>query len=572
MKFANVEYVGNEMIIGRIDIGPEVYIGNSCEIGPDTRLEQGAEIADLTAIPAGMTVGAFERWDGSPAKKVGMVDPAELPPFPTASSVHRVLQFGAYALGYNVVLMLGLVPIFPAFYVLYNLDTFFTGAANYDVSWSALPFLAVPTAAILVVVSMMIIVAFRWLVLPRVRPGAYSIHSWFFVRKWLVGLALEVTLETLNSLYATIYMRGWYRLMGAKIGAGTEISSNLAGRYDLVELGQNNFIGDESILGDEEVRGGWMVLKRLRTGDRVFIGNDAVVSQGADLGDDALIGVKSKLPDSLQVGSGETWFGSPAFKIPNRQKVNVGAAFTYKPSKAFMIGRSVFEALHISLPTALFVTCGYITADVIAGPLDDGNWGTALGIFLLAGVVIAALLVLLAAAVKWIMIGVYKPVMKPMWSWWAMRTEAVAVLYGGLVGKASLEFLRGTPILPWVLRLFGTKIGKGVCMDCTDLTEFDCVTIGDFSVLNNMAVLQTHLYEDRVMKVGRIEVGRGVTVGAGTTVLYDTKIGDYVRLRPLTIVMKGETLPAHSEWQGAPAVPVSWTPERAEPVECLKAA
>ena len=57
------------------------------------------------------------------------------------------------------------------------------------------------------------------------------------------------------------------------------------------------------------------------------------------------------------------------------------------------------------------------------------------------------------------------------------------------------------------------------------------------------------------MKVGRIHVGDGVTVGASATVLYDTQIGDFARLGPLTIVMKGENLPAHTRWEGAPAVP-----------------
>ena len=42
-------------------------------------------------------------------------------------------------------------------------------------------------------------------------------------------------------------------------------------------------------------------------------------------------------------------------------------------------------------------------------------------------------------AVKWLLMGVYKPGMQPMWSWWAMRTEAVAVLYWGLAGKVLLE-------------------------------------------------------------------------------------------------------------------------------------
>jgi non-ribosomal peptide synthetase-like protein len=169
--------------------------------------------------------------------------------------------------------------------------------------------------------------------------------------------------------------------------------------------------------------------------------------------------------------------------------------------------------------------------------------------------VISTVMVLIVIAVKWITMGRYEPVVKPMWSFWAMRTEAVAVLYWGLAGRVLLEHLRGTPFLPWVLRLFGARFGKGVYSDMTDITEFDCVTVGNYCALNIASALQTHLYEDRVMKVGRVHIGHGVTVGAGSTVLYDTSVGDYARLGPLTVVMKGEEIPAHTEWVGAPAVP-----------------
>ena len=54
--------------------------------------------------------------------------------------------------------------------------------------------------------------------------------------------------------------------------------------------------------------------------------------------------------------------------------------------------------------------------------------------------------------------------------------------------------------------------------------------------------------------------GRGVTVGAGTTVLYDTHVGDYARLGPLTLVMKGESIPPHSAWAGSPAEPLRAAP------------
>jgi len=170
-------------------------------------------------------------------------------------------------------------------------------------------------------------------------------------------------------------------------------------------------------------------------------------------------------------------------------------------------------------------------------------------------VLISMGMTLVVVLVKWLTMGKYEPQVKPMWSFWAMRTEACAVLYWGLAGKVMLDHLRGTPFLPMMLRLFGARIGEGVFMDTTDITEFDCVTIGDFCAVNAVSALQTHLYEDRVMKVGRVHLGRGVTVGAGSTVLYDTQVGDFARLGPLTVVMKGESIPAHSEWIGAPAEP-----------------
>ncbi len=92
-------------------------------------------------------------------------------------------------------------------------------------------------------------------------------------------------------------------------------------------------------------------------------------------------------------------------------------------------------------------------------------------------------------------------------------------------------------------------------MNSSDITEFDCVHVGDFCAVNTNAALQTHLYEDRVMKVGEVRLGRGVAVGAGSTVLYDTEIGDYARIGLLTIVMKGEGIPPHGVWHGAPAQP-----------------
>ncbi|TXN79781.1 Pls/PosA family non-ribosomal peptide synthetase [Methylobacterium sp. WL8] len=560
LVIANAEIVGNELVIGRVEIGRDVAVGTSCVISHDTVIGDAAEIADLTTIPAGTRVGAAESWDGSPGRKVGMADGSDLPGQAPASARRRAGFMAIYVLLLGAIPAVGLLPIFPAFFLFDQISDSLSDFTDVDYHWY-LPLLTWPTAMLMTAGTVLLIAGIRWIVLPRRRSGTYSIWSGFYLRKWSVALAAEVTLETLSSLFATVYMRAWYRLMGAQMGEGAEISTNLGSRHDLAEVGSRNFIADEVVYGEEEIRRGWMHLHPARTGARVFVGNDAVVPPGADIPDDVLIGIKSKPPANAEMAPGDTWFGSPPIKLPSRQRVDVGTlAQTYEPGTLVKLRRGVFEAFATSFSPMLYITLAITAIDWYFYPnILERDWSGLAISFVTVSVVIALIQSAAVIAMKWVLMGVYQPGMQPMWSWWAMRTEAIAVAYWGLAGKVLLEHLQGTPFLPWALRLFGVKVGEGVCMLTTDITEFDCVTIGDFATINRTAALQTHLYEDRIMKVGRVVIGRGVSVGAFSTVLYDTKVGDYARLRPLTIVMKGESIPAHSEWEGAPAVPVVQT-------------
>jgi non-ribosomal peptide synthetase-like protein len=92
-------------------------------------------------------------------------------------------------------------------------------------------------------------------------------------------------------------------------------------------------------------------------------------------------------------------------------------------------------------------------------------------------------------------------------------------------------------------------------MNTTDVTEFDMVSIGTDAELNDDCGPQTHLFEDRVMKVGPVRIGDRVSVGARTIILYDTSIGNDVRIEPLSLVMKGEVLSPNTSWTGSPIKP-----------------
>src|SRR5260370_34079174 len=86
------------------------------------------------------------------------------------------------------------------------------------------------------------------------------------------------------------------------------------------------------------------------------------------------------------------------------------------------------------------------------------------------GIVIGAV-----ALAKWIVIGRYRPFVRPLWSLFVWRVELVNALYEFLAAPLALDALRGTPLLPWYFRLLGARIGRRVYVQTIGLLEFDLV-------------------------------------------------------------------------------------------------
>jgi hypothetical protein len=79
-----------------------------------------------------------------------------------------------------------------------------------------------------------------------------------------------------------------------------------------------------------------------------------------------------------------------------------------------------------------------------------------------------------------------------------------------------------------------------VYLDTTDITEFDCVHIGDHSELNALACPQTRS-EDRVMKIDHVRIGQPAR-DHGSAVPCSAVVAT-LQLGALTLVMKGEFIP-----------------------------
>ena len=560
IEFANAEVIGHHLCIGKITLGKNVQIGSSCTLSHSVTIEDGVELEDLTAIQSNSKISKNQKWEGSPAVFSCHLDPNYSLKPAKAPKVLKIIQLIFYSLMLVILPPVALIPIIPAFYVLDNLSESLTDVISQVITFDGLnyvllPIVCWPAAMVLMIVTVLFIALIRWVFLPRIKTGIYSIYGWFYLRKWVVSLALDITIETLFSLNTTAYMRGWYRLMGLKIGKNSEISTNPGSSFDLLTIGEDCFIADGVILGDETIRQGWLSLSETKIGQKVFVGNSAVLPLGSHIPEGTLIGVKSKPPhDNRLMTKNSTWFGSPPLLLPVRQDFHHKKSnLTYRPSKVRRLGRMIFEAFSASFPSMIYMTLGSIAVDRMEPFVISHNYKGLIPIFMMASIGISISLSFIFILYKWMMVGRFKPTSKPMWSWWALRSESVALIYWAAACYDLLDHLKGTPFLPWFYRLLGAKIGRRVYIDSYDLTEFDCISIGDFSNINSNVTLQTHLYEDRIMKVGTITIGRAVSISSGSTILYDTKIGDYAQLGPLTIIMKGEEIQPHSAWQGAPS-------------------
>lgn len=158
-------------------------------------------------------------------------------------------------------------------------------------------------------------------------------------------------------------------------------------------------------------------------------------------------------------------------------------------------------------------------------------------------------------AAKWILIGRYEPAEWPLWSVKVWRSEFVTSVYETLLEPLLTDKLVGTPFLAMCFRLLGVNIGARVTMLSSDITEYDMVTLEDEATINQHAGPQTHLFEDRVMKIGTVHLEKRACMKPYSICLPNSRISYSSQLGSLSLLMKGESIPSNQAWEGVPIAP-----------------
>ncbi|MDP9109148.1 MAG: peptide synthetase, partial [Pseudomonadota bacterium] len=559
-NFENARVQHGELLIGTITLEDNTCVGSYSVLEGNTQIGSYGHLDAQSALSDGMRVPAGRNWSGSPARDVGAFDRQSNPPRVPVSVRRLTAEAIYFVLGGLLITTLFFMPVFPSFMLIDWLDDAdrFPWLQSNNVAFQLTKYfiMAFPAAAVLIVCTALLSAGIRWGLLPKLQPGSWPVHSNVYCRKWLVNQIQESSLHVLHGVYATVFAPMWYRFLGAKVGRDAEISTALGVVPDMLTLGDETFIADAVLLGDEGIDGGWMTMQPTVISKRSFVGNCAYIADGTVLPENVLIGVYSRAPDNHLMKDGDTWLGSPPINLPARETVTgFPEHLTFHPSIMRRLARGLIEGFRIIAPHAIVTAVGYTVVLDLMTLAGNGLWWPVVRSLALTGLAYGIGTFVFIAILKWTLIGRYRKRSTPMWTPFVWLSEGVSSLYEGVAIMNFMNYLRGTPMLPVAFNLLGCKIGRGVYLDTTDITEFDCAHIGDYSEINALACPQTHLFEDRVMKIDHVCIGKRVYMGPRSSVLYSAVVGDDAKLGALTLVMKGEFIPPGSSWRGCPAAP-----------------
>jgi non-ribosomal peptide synthetase-like protein len=544
-----VELDRGDIVIGPVRLDTGVTLETRAGVGAWCRMGENSVLAALSALNPGTEVPAGEVWDGVPARKVGL---APSPPMPTVAS--REISPWLFDLAASASEgALGFAAAIPGM-VLAIITCRVTGTGTEEIwRWTYHP--SFTTKAGLLVLALTVIslpLTLLWSALllramGRVAPGVYPRWSLGYLRAWLKAGVLRLAGEWLTG---TVFWPHWLRLAGMKIGPKCEISTIIDVVPELVDIGAETFFADGIYLGGADMRHGTARLGLTRLGRNTFLGNHVVVPPGEQLPDNILVGIATRA-DAGEISSGEARFGHPSFDLPKREVVSADRNLTHDPSPIRYWNRVFWELLRFTLPilpmvlTALWYMI-LVEEQAEVSPLDYD-------LLVVPSATLFPLVALCSAvlAMKWALIGRVKPGQHPLWSCWCSRWDFVYVAWARWATRI-LRRLDGTFALPIYLRAMGLKIGKRAVLgpQFAQVVDPDMIEIGDGATVSSM--FQAHTFEDRVLKVDKVRIGAGATMGHATVPLYGALIGENTHVGAHSVIMKHEHLLSGRRYQGVP--------------------
>ena len=548
--------IGNDAVIGQdaalelLDLQRSCYtiqnvtIGNGSSVGTRAVIDGGATLpeksylAPLSVLNAEVASQSGRTFQGIPAADVG--DAPDAPTLqgskPLSEASYACLKIAASTAIGAIEAIAGIISIWLCSQLFgINLLALLDSNKPNQLIVTAL------CAALAAITALPLILLFEGLVarlLGAIPAGSYPLRSIAFLRIWLTSGLVDSANRWLSG---SLFWPLWLRIAGMRIGRSCEISTLVDLVPQMVTFDALTFFADGIYMGTPLLLSGCVTIAPVHIREDSFFGNHAVVMPGSELPQDVLFGVCTVAEPEV-VTQGSSWFGIPGFELPRREILDVDASLTYEPDALRYTTRLFWELLRFTVPAIPAGISVLWLGTVVRADIQG---------VLIAGIGVPAALAGIVLLLKWLLLGKVKPGVHPLWSCWCSRWDFLYVLWTEWALPALLP-LEGTLWLNVYLRLMGMKIGKRVALSggFSQVVDPDMISIADDATVS--AIFQAHTFEDRVLKIDKVTIGPGATLGHGTVPLYGANIGAGTHVTTNSVIMKEETLLPGRTYTGAP--------------------
>lgn len=531
-----------------IHIGENCYIGSECLLGQNVIMQNNSYLEHMSLVSNFSVICENQFYSGSPCQNTTPDNEhiiKKIKPNTEKITTAKKIKFSVlHFIALSAITLLRLICFTPTMLLIYY------GVFNNAYTWISV--LAPMSAIICVPCYLALIIITKKFILKSINPGVYSIYSMTYLKQWTITKILispEILLMG-DSMFFPIFLRN----LGAKIGKNVEIGDSNELYPDFIDLEDESFVASKALFAEPSVFKGYIKYDFAKIGTRGFIGNSSLLPNGGIIGKHSLLGCMSITPINNESAAEKTnWLGSPAFFLPKRENSDpFPDDLKFTPSRKLKLLRYFIEFLRITLPFCIFNISLFA---VISSLLSLQNYGLS---YLMIGLPLVMVgcsisMVTLFVAIKWALIGRLKPDMQPLWSPFIWKNDIIVYWFYVIVIPLYLNFTLGTPFANIYYRMVGAKIGKKVYNETYAVTETDLISIGDYVCINKDCILQTHLYEDRVFKMSCIKIESYCNLGSQSVILYDSIMHPNSSINPKSLIMKGETLPKNTCWEGIPA-------------------
>jgi hypothetical protein len=114
-----------------------------------------------------------------------------------------------------------------------------------------------------------------------------------------------------------------------------------------------------------------------------------------------------------------------------------------------------------------------------------------------------------------------------------------------LVRYTVLDFLTPTPFNILFFRLMGMKIGKGVQINTSNISDPALIQIDDYVTLGGSCTVFAHYGMAGYLIVSKVHIKKNATIGLGATIMGDVEIGENVIIPPNQVVLPKTRIPDH---------------------------